>query len=173
MGCCEVSSDKGCPRWAWVGQSHPTGIPGGVVEVCPLVELHEVDGEEGQQPWQGHVAPQERGEGPQRAAHLTEHFFPEPGVGATVRGVWKGALWPPGPGALRRVGFPGVWFSHNFSTFKSCQVLPGPPWGWLLHLVSPWETPPTPNPGGMHRSQPFVFRIAHVANGRVPESPRS
>lgn len=62
LGSRGVSSDKGSPRWAWearVGQSHPTGIPGSVVEVCPLVELHEADGEEGQQPWQGHVAPQE------------------------------------------------------------------------------------------------------------------
>ena len=62
MGSCGVSSDKEYSRWereARVGQSYPTGIPGSVVEVCPLEELHEADDEEGQQPWQGHVAPQE------------------------------------------------------------------------------------------------------------------
>lgn len=62
LGSCGASSDKEYPRWereARVGQSYPTGVPGSVVEVCPLEELHEADGEEGQQPRQGHVAPQE------------------------------------------------------------------------------------------------------------------
>lgn len=131
LGACWGHLDNGSRKSRWearVGQSHPTAVPGSVVEVCPLVEMHEADGEEGQQPWHGHVAPQESPEGPQRAAQLSEHFFPEPGLGAVGRDVWEGALlWPPGPGALGRVGPPVPWFSHRFSTLRDCQVLPGTP----------------------------------------------
>lgn len=63
------------------GGSHHTAVPGNVVGGFRLVELHEADGGQGQQPRQGHIAPQDSEEGPQQAAQITEYFFPDPGVG--------------------------------------------------------------------------------------------
>lgn len=72
-----------------VGASHHTAVPGNVVRGHHLVELHDVDGGQGQQPGQGHVAPQESEEGPQQAAQITKYFFPDPEVGAMGINVWK------------------------------------------------------------------------------------
>lgn len=111
-----------------MGEPHHAAVPGNVVGGYPLVELDEADDEEGQQPGQGHVAQQESEEGPQKVAQLTRYFFPEPGVEAMGRDVWKGALLqPPGPGALGRVGSPALWFSHRCSMLWACRGLPGPP----------------------------------------------
>lgn len=71
------------------GESHHTAVPGNVVGGFRLVELHDADGGQGQQPGQGHVAPQDSEEGPQQAAQITEYFFPDPGVGAMGIDVWK------------------------------------------------------------------------------------
>lgn len=47
-------------KWGWevrVGESQHTAVPDNVVGGYPLVEMHEANGEEGQQPSQGHIAP--------------------------------------------------------------------------------------------------------------------
>ena len=72
-----------------VGGSHHTAVPGNVVGGFCLEELHEADGGQGQQPGQGHIAPQDSEAGPQQAAQITEYFFPDPGVEAMGTDVWK------------------------------------------------------------------------------------
>lgn len=65
--------------------------------------MHEADGEEGQQPWQGHAAPQEGVEEPHQLVQLTVHFFSKPGEGAVGMDIW-----PLGPGALQRIAPPAL-----------------------------------------------------------------
>lgn len=156
--------------------THYAAVPGDVVGGHLPVEMDQADGEEGQQPGHGHIAPQEGAGGPQQAAQLAVHFLPEPAEGAMGTDIWGGALlWPPGPGALGKTGPPALQFSHKVSTIRGGCVLPGPSQARALHLVLPEESP---HPGGTHHSSPLPSDPPHVGHGMgggggVPASLRS